>query len=270
MTLNIPTHKTILFQILKDIYSDTSISPFLAFKGGTAAVMFYGLDRFSVDLDFDLLDETKIDYVFERIKRISQKHTAIKDAYKKGFNLFLLLSYEQKARNIKIEVNRRDFGSRYEIKTYLGVSMQIMVLEDMFAHKLMAMHERIERTSRDIYDVWFFLKERYPINEDIVEKRSKMSFKKLIKACIYQLEKFDNRRILNDIAELLTPSQRDWAKAKLKEETIFLLKLRLETLNTDLEMKENLKAIIERKNKPGTNFDQYLKKRFNKIKPKKN
>jgi hypothetical protein len=47
MTLDIATHKTILFQILKDIYSDTNISPFLGFKGGTAALMFYGLDRFS-------------------------------------------------------------------------------------------------------------------------------------------------------------------------------------------------------------------------------
>jgi len=27
----------------------------------------------------------------------------------------------------------------------------------MFAHKLMAMHERIGKTSRDVYDVWFFL-----------------------------------------------------------------------------------------------------------------
>ena len=55
MTLDIATHKTLLFQILKDIYLDTSISPYIGFKGGTAALMFYGLDRFSVDLDFDLL-----------------------------------------------------------------------------------------------------------------------------------------------------------------------------------------------------------------------
>ena len=55
MSLNIPKHKGLLLQILKDIYSNTSISPFLGFKGGTAAFMFYNLPRFSVDLDFDLL-----------------------------------------------------------------------------------------------------------------------------------------------------------------------------------------------------------------------
>ena len=83
MTLDISTHKTILFQILKDMYSDTAISPFLGFKGGTAAVLFYGLDRFSVDLDFDLLDERKEDIVFERVTEIIQKYGVLKDSYKK-------------------------------------------------------------------------------------------------------------------------------------------------------------------------------------------
>jgi predicted nucleotidyltransferase component of viral defense system len=59
MKLDIGTHKTILFQILKDIFSDTAISPFLGFKGGSAALMFHSLDRFSVDLDFDLLDDSR-------------------------------------------------------------------------------------------------------------------------------------------------------------------------------------------------------------------
>lgn len=74
MTLNIATYKTILFQILKDIHSDTSISPFLGFKGGTAALMIYGLDRFSVDLDFDLLDDSKEYEVFERVISIIKKY----------------------------------------------------------------------------------------------------------------------------------------------------------------------------------------------------
>ena len=38
----------------------------------------------------------------------------------------------------------------------------------------------------------------------------------------------DNRTILNGIGELLTPGQKDRAKEKLREETIALLKLRIE------------------------------------------
>jgi predicted nucleotidyltransferase component of viral defense system len=227
MTIDVSTHKTILFQILKEIYTDTSISPYLGFKGGTAALMFYGLDRFSVDLDFDLLDESQEDRVFERVEEIAKKFGSLKESHKKRFNLFCLISYEDRARNIKIEINRRQFGSRFEIKTYLGLSMRVMVLEDMFANKLMAMHERIGTTGRDIYDVWFFLRSRSPINKAIVENRSGMPFDELVKKCIEQLEKTDNRSVLQGLGELLTPGQKDWARAKLKEETIALLKLRI-------------------------------------------
>ena len=199
MTINISVHKTILFQILKDLYSDTTISPFLGFKGGTAALMFYGLNRFSVDLDFDLLDEKQEDKVFTRIIEIAQKHGDLKESYKKKFNLFCLLSYEDKSHNIKIEINRRQYGSKFEIKSYLGVSMLVMTKEDMFAHKLMAMYERIDKTSRDIYDVWFFLQNRFPINREIVEKRANLPFDDFVTKCILKLEKFNNRNILNGV-----------------------------------------------------------------------
>lgn len=228
MTLKISVHKTILFQILKDIYSDTTIAPFLGFKGGTAALMFHDLNRFSVDLDFDLLDDSKKDYIFERVIETVKKYGKLKESSKKRFNLLCVLSYEDKAHNVKVEINQRKFGSKYEIKTYLGVSMMVMTIQDMFANKLMAMHERIGKTSRDIYDVWFFLEHHFPINKDIVEKRAKMSFGKLMKRCIQQLEKINNKNILDGLGELLTPGQKDWARAKLRLETIALLKLRLE------------------------------------------
>lgn len=229
MTLDISVHKTILFQILKDIYSNTNIAPFLGFKGGTATLMFYNLDRFSVDIDLDLLNDSKEDEVFTEITEIVKKYGILKESYKKRFNLFFLISYEDKSHNIKIEINRRQFDSKYELKTYLGVSMLVMVQEDLFAHKLMAMHERIGKTSRDIYDVWFYLSNRFPIDKEIIKKRSGMSFNQLLSKCILQLEKLNNNKILDGLGELLTPSQKDWAKAKLKEETINLLKLRLES-----------------------------------------
>ena len=228
MALDIATHKTILFQILKDIYSDTTISPFLGFKGGTAALMFYGLDRFSVDLDFDLLDESQEKNVFDRMLNIVKRFGTIKKSHVKRFNLFIVLSYEDKAHNVKVEINRRQFGSRYEIKTYLGISLQVMVIQDMFAHKLMAMYERAGKTSRDIYDVWFFLKNRYPINTEIVEKRAGMPINQLVKRCVDHLERMSNRHILDGVGELITSSQKDWARAKLREETIALLKLRFD------------------------------------------
>lgn len=228
MTLNTSVHKTILFQILKDLYSDTNISPYIGFKGGTAALMFYGLDRFSVDLDFDLLDESKEDAVFERVIVIVKKYGILKESYKKRFTLFCLLSYENTAHNIKVEINRGQLGSTYEIKTYLGVSMLVMKREDMVANKLLAMYERMGRAKRDIYDVWFFLSHRFPINEAIVEQKSGMAFPVFVKKCIERLKKLSNKDILDRMGELLTPKQKAWVKAHLIEETISLLTLRAE------------------------------------------
>ena len=231
MALNAPIHKNILLRILVDIYSDNTIGPFLGFKGGTAAYLFYGLTRFSVDLDFDLLDETKEDYIFERVEKILKKHGNLKEARKKGFSLFYVLSYDQKtknAQNIKIEINRRNFGSKYKLKSYMGISMLAQAREDMFANKLMAVVERLGETNRDIFDVWFFSKNNWQVNKAIVEKIAGLPFEKFLRNCISALENFNNHNILDGMGELLDPKQKIWAKERLRSETIFLLKLKLE------------------------------------------
>jgi len=197
MKLNYSKHKNILLQILKDIYSDTSIAPHLGFKGGTAALLFYGLTRDSVDLDFDLLNEKKETEVFEKIQKIIANYGTVVESKIKKFNLLNVLSYAAGAQKIKVEVNRRQFGSKYDLKILLGISMLVMTREDMFAHKLMAMHERIGKTSRDVYDVWFFLENHWPINKEIVEQRSGKTFKEVLKLTANQLEKLDNRHILD-------------------------------------------------------------------------
>lgn len=229
MKLDYSKHKNILLQILKDIYSDTSISSHLGFKGGTAALLFYGLTRDSVDLDFDLLNEEKETEVFEKIQKIIAGYGTVADSRIKKFNLLNVLSYAPGAQRIKVEVNRRQFGSKYELKTLLGISMLVMVQEDMFAHKLMAMHERIGKTSRDVYDVWYFLENHWSINKEIVEQRSGKTFKEVLQLTAEQLEEMDNKHILNGLGDFLTEPQKDWARAKLKSETIFLLKARLES-----------------------------------------
>ena len=57
--VDINKHKFFLFQILKEIYEDKELSGILGFKGGTALMFFYDLPRFSVDLDFNLLNSSK-------------------------------------------------------------------------------------------------------------------------------------------------------------------------------------------------------------------
>lgn len=231
MTLDISIHRSILIKILKDIYSDTTIGPILGFKGGTAALLFYDLNRFSIDLDFDLLDPEKEDYVFERIKEILQEYGAVKRAEKKRFNLFYLLSYDKKkkgAQNIKVDINRRNFSSRYEARSHLGISMNVIFREDMAAHKMIAMCERIGKTNRDIYDVYFFLHNDWPVNKKIIEERTGSDYKKLLTKCIRELEQIKGGDIFSGMGQLLDEKQKVWAKSHLVPETIFLLKLELE------------------------------------------
>ncbi|NQU99198.1 MAG: nucleotidyl transferase AbiEii/AbiGii toxin family protein [Parcubacteria group bacterium] len=227
MSLDIAKHRNIFIKILKDIYTDNTIGSILGFKGGTAAYLFYNLERFSVDLDFDLLEVEKEDYVFERIEKIISAYGTVKTKRKKYYTLFFELSYEEKEHNVKIEISRRNFASIYEVINYFGISMKVMIRKDMFANKMLAMHERLERTNRDIYDVWFFLKNDWPINIGLVEERSKMPFEEFLSSCIEKLEKLPDRSILAGIGELLTEKQKKWAKENLKTDTLFLLKLLL-------------------------------------------
>lgn len=228
MSLPLITHKNILIRILKDIFTDPTVGPVLGFKGGTAAYLFYGLNRFSVDLDFDLLDKNKEERVFERIKKILENHGTLKECRKKRYSLFYLLSYHDKerdAQNIKIEINRRDFGSKYELKSYLGIAMKVMVKEDMAAHKLVAMYERKGKTNRDIFDVHFFLQNNWPINREILETRTRFPYLKFLGICIDIVEKKSGRGILSGIGELPGEHQKQWVRSKLKTETLFLLRL---------------------------------------------
>ena len=228
MTLNTATHKNILIKILKDIYTDSSLGPLLGFKGGTAMYLFYDLERFSVDLDFDLLDETKEQEVFDKMENIVKEYGTIKEKTNKRHTSFILLSYNEEAQNIKVEINKRSFGSQYEVKNYLGISMLVMKKEDMFAHKLVAMTERTKIANRDVFDVYFFLKNNWAINKEIVEKRTEMEFTKYLEKCIKSVENISNRGILSGMGELIDGKQKDWVKAKLKQDTAFLLKLMLD------------------------------------------
>src|SRR3989338_7647822 len=90
---NASLHKTVLITILKEVYSDPELRTALGFKGGTAALLFYDLPRYSVDLDFDLLDENKKDIVLKKMPEILKKSGEVVESLEKHFTLFFLLNY---------------------------------------------------------------------------------------------------------------------------------------------------------------------------------
>ncbi|MDD4123124.1 MAG: nucleotidyl transferase AbiEii/AbiGii toxin family protein [Candidatus Pacebacteria bacterium] len=157
MTLDAFKHKNLLIQILKDIYTNKFLINKLGFKGGTAAYLFYNLNRDSVDLDFDLIDTEDEFRVLNEIKGILLKYGKIVDSFNKKNTLINIVSYSKEDRNIKVEINKNNYGARYEGKNFMGLLIKVMRREDMIAFKLLAMNDRLGKANRDIFDVCFFL-----------------------------------------------------------------------------------------------------------------
>ena len=222
--VDINKHRFFLIQILKDIYSDIELGNLLGFKGGTALMFFYDLPRFSVDLDFNILDVNKEDIVYGKIRKILLKYGSIFDEAKKFYGPIIVLDYGFNERKLKVEISNRLFDNRYEIKNILGINVRVMVSEDMFAHKLCALLDRASITNRDIFDCWFFMQKQTPINKSIIEFRMGMPFPDYLQKCIEHLEATSDKGLLQGIGELLDDKMKKFVRAKMRAEVIGLLK----------------------------------------------
>jgi predicted nucleotidyltransferase component of viral defense system len=222
--IDLNKHKFLLIQILKDIYSDIELSNSLGFKGGTALMFFYDLPRFSVDLDFNLLEKDLENLVYQKVRNILLKYGNIYDEAKKYYGPLIVLNYEHGERNLKVEISTRDFENRYEIRNLLGINVKVMVQEDLFAHKLCALLDRSGITNRDIFDCWFFMEKRTPINKNIVEYRMKMPLDEYLQQCIDQLERMSDKGLLQGLGELMDEDIKQFVKNKMRSETVSLLK----------------------------------------------
>lgn len=218
-------HRDVFVGILREIYSDTHLRTSLGFKGGTAAMLFYGLPRFSVDLDFNLLDSEKKEAVLERLKEILPKYGNVIQAKDKHYTLFFLLSYGKGERGLKVEISKRPLQFEYILKNFLGISMLVMKEGDMVAGKLSALLTRKEFAMRDLFDMWFFLKEHWDINERVLKENTGLNLAQALKKAQTQVKKVKKNEILKGLGDLLDAKQKVFVKEKLKDELVFYLKL---------------------------------------------
>ncbi|KKP67421.1 MAG: hypothetical protein UR66_C0015G0006 [Candidatus Moranbacteria bacterium GW2011_GWE1_35_17] len=224
-------HEVVMKNLLKDIYSHRLLAVVLGFKGGTACYFFHQLPRFSVDLDFDLLDAGRVDEVFETMKKIIDKYGELEIFQRKRNTLFYLLKYQQGKQKIKIEISLRNKNNNFEIKRLYGFSVLSMTKEDMFANKLVAATERKKTAHRDFYDINFFLKNLWDINEEIIAERTGKNLKEYLIFLIKYVEKnITQKNMLDGLGEVLDDAQKDSVKATLKRDLLFNLKLRLDQL----------------------------------------
>lgn len=216
--MDINKHRFYMTQVLLAVFRDKELSRLLAFKGGTSLLMFHGLTRFSTDLDFNLLDPSQTEFVYQRLRAIAMKFGTIDDEAMKFFGPIIVLSYGKGERMLKIEVSNRQYDNHYETINLLGTDIRVMTMPDMFAHKLCALGERA--TPRDIYDVWFFLQNRTEINANIVRLRSNLPLTDYLSMCAQRVRESSAKLLMQGLGEVLTDNQsKTFVKKQLIEET---------------------------------------------------
>jgi predicted nucleotidyltransferase component of viral defense system len=75
--------------------------------------------------------------------------------------------------NIKIEINTRIWiENQYEIVNFFGLDILAQDRSTIFANKLVALTDRNVVVNRDIYDIYFFFRNIFPINEALILERT--------------------------------------------------------------------------------------------------
>lgn len=217
-------HKFYMAQILSLIFKDKDLCNVLAFKGGTSLMFFHNLNRFSTDLDFNLLDPDKLDLAYDKVRAILTRFGTIDAEAKKLYDPVLVLNYGKGERMLKVEISVRQYPNHYEMRSLAGTDIRVMVMPDMFAHKLCAMGERL--SSRDIYDVWFFLQNHTEINEEIVRMRTAKSVSEYTAWCAEHVKEASPKLLMQGLGEVLNDAKsKTFVKNKLIAETSSALEL---------------------------------------------
>ena len=217
--LNQEKHRELMSNILIDIF-ESDINNAFAFKWWTCCYFLYWLDRFSTDLDFDLINQAK--NLDENLIQILNKYWKIKLWQKR-----LILSYWEREHNIKIDINRNIWNENiYKTVNFFGTDIKVQDKSSIFANKLIASINR--NTNRDIYDIYFFMKNMWNINEKIIFEKTKKNSINIFEELLKKLEKLPkNYKILDWLWEILTNEQKVFTKDKLISKLIGLLEQKI-------------------------------------------
>jgi len=140
-----------------------------------------------------------------------------------------LLSYGDDDHNIKVEINIRKLAENiqdhYEMKEHLGISMFVAKKDYLFASKLLALTLRNEIAMRDIYDIYYFAKNNWDINAEVIKERTGKTTREYLADCLAFIEKVKDNQIMQGLGELIdSEEEKAWIRNHLKADTIFMLK----------------------------------------------
>jgi len=222
--------------ILNSIYS--TITDELIFKGGTCLLFFYGLNRFSEDLDFAMAKDFELKKVISNIEKdldnlgIAHKISKMQE---NDISLSLkigvegpLFSKEIERCFVSLDISKREKVENFkvlELKTnyleILGFSVSVMSEKEILAEKIRALLTRNQ--ARDLFDMHFLLKKDTEIDMDLINKKLE-----------YYKKEFD---------------QKEFVKSVLDKEGIWLAELNPLILGEIPDFKEVKKYVLDRMKK---------------------
>ena len=232
--MNNNLHKFIMYRVLTNIADDYLLASTMFFKGGTCAVMLGYLDRFSVDLDFDIKKGSNKNTIDEHINKIFNK-LDLKVNVKQKEKLFYTVKYKAKE-NLRSTLKLSISDELCESNVYKPYKFdkidRTLICQDlptMFANKLVAPLDRFKKkkivAGRDIFDIHEFFISEYPINNAVIKERTGLEFKAYIKKLITFIEKnVTEKTIDQDLNYLLDYEKFNKIRKVLKQETLLFLR----------------------------------------------
>ncbi len=170
----------------------------LIFGGGTMLRLCFGLNRFSVDLDFWIIRDIDIARLFKELREYLTEFYTLKDSANKFHTLLFEVKSGEYPRSLKIEIRKEkkkietEHAIAYSRYANTQVFLRVVSLKDMMRAKIEAFIQR--REIRDAFDMEFLLKKGIDIDA------SPQTLKKIIKV-IDSLAKRDYTVKLSSLLE---------------------------------------------------------------------
>ena len=210
-------HKSYLNRLLMEIVDQPLLAQTLAFKGGSCAAMSGYLDRFSVDLDFDVLASTDKDILREAFHQVFN-HLGLNLTLEFENTLIFQLRYSSSSRkrsSIKVSVTDIKIESnQYRVQYFPEIDRLInsQTIETMFANKLVAVTDRYAQhktiAGRDIYDIYHFFIQGYKYHQAVIQERTGLSPKEYFGKLIDFINEHVTQTIIYQDLNLLLPLER--------------------------------------------------------------
>jgi len=209
-------------QLIKDFLDFlNSCSDLLVLKGGTALMMCYGLDRFSEDIDLDMLssDKTVMQNILQ--KYCSKTGYTFRTAKQTNTTERYILHYDA-TQTLKIEVSHRKVARKKNIKQINGI--QVYDIDTLCILKKGAYDNRMR--IRDLYDLVFICNNYWDELSPVVKSGVLESLSRDV------LERFDY---------LIRQEHDEYIDVKKLENNLLELLFSLEIIKENKQEKENIR-----------------------------